>query len=78
MRVHIAIRYPRGNGVMTEWKTPLPVYQTRHRTPCAQWMKTLHFSRLAPLAIYALKACEELEQQGIHAALYDMRFAKTD
>jgi 1-deoxy-D-xylulose-5-phosphate synthase len=25
---------------------------------------------------YALKACEQLEQQGISAALYDMRFVK--
>jgi 1-deoxy-D-xylulose-5-phosphate synthase len=31
---------------------------------------------IGPIGNYALKACEQLEEQGISAALYDMRFVK--
>ncbi|MFM9985647.1 MAG: 1-deoxy-D-xylulose-5-phosphate synthase [Flavobacteriales bacterium] len=70
-----SIRYPRGNGVMTEWKTPFQFIKpgTGRRVRNGE---DIAFLTIGPIGNYALKACEELEQQGINAALYDMRFAK--
>lgn len=70
-----SIRYPRGNGVMTEWKTvmkPIKVGTGR---------KLTNGEDIAILTIghpgnYAQKAIELLKEKGISAAHYDMRFAK--
>lgn len=70
-----SIRYPRGNGVLTEWKTAMQLI-----TPgTGRKVKSgddLAFLTLGPIGNYALKACAQLEEKGISAALYDMRFAK--
>ncbi len=69
------IRYPRGNGVMTDWKTPFELIKpgTGRRI---QTGDDVAFLTLGPIGNYALKACEQLQEKGISAALYDMRFAK--
>ena len=70
-----SIRYPRGNGVMVDWKTPLKEISIGQ----GRRIKTgndIAFLTLGPIGNYALKACQELEEQGISAALYDMRFVK--
>jgi 1-deoxy-D-xylulose-5-phosphate synthase len=70
-----SIRYPRGNGVMTEWKTPLQYIKpgTGRKVRSGS---DIAFLTIGPMGNHALKACEELEAKGISAALYDMRFAK--
>lgn len=70
-----SIRYPRGNGVLVDWKTPLkaiPIGQGRK----VKSGNDVAFLTIGPIGNYALKACNELEEQGISAALYDMRFVK--
>ena len=70
-----SIRYPRGNGVMIDWKTPFEKIQI------GQGRKVNDGEEVAILTIghpgnFAVKACEELEKEGIRPAHYDMRFVK--
>ena len=69
------IRYPRGKGVMPNWKTPFKSIKI------GTGRKVKNGSDVAILSIghignYALKAATELEEENIDAAVYDMRFAK--
>lgn len=70
------IRYPRGQGVMPNWKTPF------RKLKIGKGQKIKNGSDIAILSIghignYAIKAAEMLEsQENIDAAVYDMRFAK--
>ncbi|MBC7744883.1 MAG: 1-deoxy-D-xylulose-5-phosphate synthase [Flavobacterium sp.] len=70
-----SIRYPRGNGVMPEWKRPL------NFIPIGKARKICGGEDVAILTIghignEAVKACLELNAEGIHPAHYDMRFVK--
>jgi 1-deoxy-D-xylulose-5-phosphate synthase len=70
-----SIRYPRGAGVMTEWKTPLREVQI------GKGRKLINGDSIAILTIghpgnFVAKACAILQEDGISAAHYDMRFAK--
>jgi 1-deoxy-D-xylulose-5-phosphate synthase len=70
-----AIRYPRGRGVMPEWKTPfseLPVGKGRMTRDGAD----AAVITIGHVGNAALAACEELEQQGISVAHFDMIFLK--
>jgi 1-deoxy-D-xylulose-5-phosphate synthase len=70
-----SIRYPRGNGVMTDWKTPFKsiTIGTGRRVRSGEDIAILS---IGPIGNYGLKACEELQDKNISAALYDMRFVK--
>jgi 1-deoxy-D-xylulose-5-phosphate synthase len=70
-----SIRYPRGNGVMTDWKTPFKIIKV------GKGRKLKEGTDIALLSIghignEATKATEELSKQGISVAHYDLRFAK--
>jgi 1-deoxy-D-xylulose-5-phosphate synthase len=70
-----SIRYPRGQGVMPNWKTPFEEIEI------GTGRKIKEGEELAILSIghignYAVEVCEKLEKQGISIAHYDMRFAK--
>lgn len=70
-----SIRYPRGNGVMPEWKTPF------RKITIGQGRRIQNGDDIALLTIghvgnFAVEACRQLELKGIKAAHYDMRFAK--
>ncbi|MGE5424605.1 MAG: 1-deoxy-D-xylulose-5-phosphate synthase [Syntrophothermus sp.] len=70
-----AIRYPRGRGVMPGWKTPLK------EVPVGKGQMLMDGNDVAIVSIghvgnNALQACRNLQDQGISAALYDMRFLK--
>jgi 1-deoxy-D-xylulose-5-phosphate synthase len=70
-----AIRYPRGKGVMTEWKTPFKEIKI------GTGRRVRNGSDLAILTIghpgnFALEAAEKLKQAGADVAVYDMRFVK--
>ncbi len=70
-----AIRYPRGRGVMHQWKTPfeaLPVGKGR----MVRDGKNMAIITIGHLGNVALDACAQLAEQGIEAALYDIRFLK--
>ncbi|MAC96487.1 MAG: 1-deoxy-D-xylulose-5-phosphate synthase [Flavobacteriales bacterium] len=69
------IRYPRGQGVMPQWKTPFK------KIKIGEGRKVKSGDDIAILSIghignYALKAAQELESANVSAAHYDMRFAK--
>jgi 1-deoxy-D-xylulose-5-phosphate synthase len=70
-----SIRYPRGNGVMTNWKTPFKEIKigTGRKVKNGEDLAILSIGHIGN---YALEACNELTKKGINAALYDMRFVK--
>ena len=70
-----SIRYPRGQGVMPNWKTPF------EEIKIGTGRKIKEGEELAILTIghmgnYAVEVCEKLLKQGIHIGHYDLRFAK--
>ncbi len=70
-----SIRYPRGTGVMPEWRTPL------EKVEVGMGRKLIEGEEIAILSIgqvgnYALKAAEELRKERINPSVYDMRFVK--
>jgi len=70
-----SIRYPRGNGVMTEWKTPF------REIKVGTGRKVTAGEDLAILTIghpgnFAQEAIQELKESGASVAHYDMRFVK--
>lgn len=73
--VPYSIRYPRGAGVMPEWKTAF------NRIPTGQGRIIKEGEDVAILTLghignYAVEACENLEKDGLNPAHYDMRFVK--
>ncbi len=69
------IRYPRGKGVMPEWRTPLEEIEL------GKGRKLRDGADMAILTIghignYAVEACEILAEEGMDVAHYDMRFVK--
>lgn len=70
-----AIRYPRGRGVMPEWKTPF------NQLPVGKGRMVRNGKDLAIISIghpgnVALEACKLLAAKNIDVALYDIRFLK--
>ena len=69
------IRYPRGEGVMPEWRTPFA------EIPIGKGRKLKDGRGIAILSIghpgnFAASAIRELRTEGLDPAHYDMRFAK--
>lgn len=69
------IRYPRGQGVMPEWQTPM------EKVTIGTGRKLKEGKDAAILTIghvgnYATQACETLTEEGLDIAHYDMRFVK--
>lgn len=70
-----SIRYPRGQGVMVDWRTPMreiPVGQGR----IIQEGEEVALLTIGHIGNYAVTACEMLEKEGFNPAHYDMRFVK--
>lgn len=70
-----SIRYPRGQGVMPEWKTPM------REIPIGQGRIIKEGEEVAILTIghignYAVAASNMLAEEGLNPAHYDMRFVK--
>ena len=70
-----AIRYPRGNGVLVDWRKPLEKIEIgKGRT--LKNGDDVAILTLGHIGNFATKACEELQILGISAAHYDIRFVK--
>jgi 1-deoxy-D-xylulose-5-phosphate synthase len=69
------IRYPRGNGVMPNWKTPFQEIQIGSGRKLKEG-SDIAILTLGPVGNFASEACDLLSKQGISAGLYDMRFIK--
>jgi 1-deoxy-D-xylulose-5-phosphate synthase len=70
-----SIRYPRGNGVMVDWKKPM------REIKIGTGRKVTNGNDIAILTIghpgnFAQEAIAELADQGVSVAHYDMRFVK--
>lgn len=70
-----SIRYPRGNGVMVNWKTPFKKIEIGKGRKLRDG-KDVAILSLGHPGNFAAKAIEKLEAEGVTAAHYDMRFAK--
>jgi 1-deoxy-D-xylulose-5-phosphate synthase len=71
----ISIRYPRGEGVMPNWRTPL------EKLKIGKGRKIKDGEQVAILTIghignYAVTACDILALEGYNPAHYDLRFVK--
>lgn len=69
------IRYPRGEGVMPDWKKPFTKIQIGKGRIIKEG-EDVAILTIGHIGNYAVKACEILENEGINAAHYDMRFVK--
>lgn len=70
-----SIRYPRGNGVMTNWKTPLKALKVGTGRKIRSG-EEVAFLTIGAIGNLTKKACEQLDAEGVSAAHYDMRFVK--
>ncbi len=69
------IRYPRGAGVMPEWKLPMEAIEIGKGRVVIEG-EDMAILTIGHVGNFAAEACEKLENEGISAALYDMRFVK--
>ena len=74
-KLPFVIRYPRGEGVMPEWKTPF------EEVKIGTGRKLKDGTEIAILSLghpgnFAAAAIRDLKNDGIHPAHYDMRFVK--
>lgn len=70
-----SIRYPRGNGVMPEWKRPLKAIKVGTGRKICDGEEVAILS-IGHIGNEAVTACKELNTEGIHPAHYDIRFVK--
>lgn len=69
------IRYPRGNGVMPDWKRPFKALEIgKGRKICDG--EDVAILSIGHVGNFAVEACQELSTEGIHPAHYDLRFVK--
>lgn len=70
-----SIRYPRGQGVMPNWKTPFEEIEIGTGRKIREG-EELAILTIGHIGNYAVEVCEHLELQGIEVGHYDLRFAK--
>lgn len=70
-----SIRYPRGQGVMPEWKTPMKNIEIGKGRLIKDGEEIAILSLGHP-GNFVVEACKELMDEGVNPAHYDMRFAK--
>ena len=69
------IRYPRGNGMLPDWKRPLNELQVgKGRKVCDG--EDVAILTIGHVGNFAVEACKELNSDGINPAHYDLRFVK--
>ena len=70
-----SIRYPRGNGVMNDWRRPMKAIEVGKARMVTDGEDVAILS-IGTIGNEVVKACTELNSEGIHPAHYDMRFVK--
>jgi 1-deoxy-D-xylulose-5-phosphate synthase len=70
-----SIRYPRGQGVMPNWRTPFEKIEIGKGRKIKEG-EDLAILTFGHIGNYAIEACQRLSKQGINPAHYDLRFAK--
>ncbi|WP_454881943.1 1-deoxy-D-xylulose-5-phosphate synthase [Sphingobacterium detergens] len=69
------IRYPRGNGVMPDWRRPFTEIEIGKGRVITEG-EELAILSFGAIGNEAVKAVQQLNELGIHPAHYDLRFAK--
>lgn len=70
-----SIRYPRGQGVMPDWRTPFEEIEIGTGRTIAEG-EDLAILTIGHIGNYAIEVCEKLAKQGVKIGHYDLRFAK--
>lgn len=70
-----SIRYPRGNGVMPEWKRPMKALEIGKSRTVTEG-EDIAILSIGHIGNEAIKATIELNSEGVYPAHYDMRFVK--
>lgn len=70
-----SIRYPRGNGVMADWKKPFQKIEVGTGRKVTEGHEMVILT-IGHIGNYADKAVRELAKEGLSIAHYDMRFVK--
>jgi 1-deoxy-D-xylulose-5-phosphate synthase len=70
-----SIRYPRGQGVMTEWRTPFEQIEIG-KARIIKEGEGIAILSIGHIGNYVVEACDILAEKDIHPAHYDLRFAK--
>ena len=70
-----SIRYPRGTGVMPNWKTPFEEIEIGTGR-CIKEGEEIAILTIGHPGNFAVKACELLSEDGLQPAHFDMRFVK--
>jgi 1-deoxy-D-xylulose-5-phosphate synthase len=70
-----SIRYPRGQGVLSNWRTPMEEIKIGTGRKIADG-EDLAILSIGHIGNYAVDVCKRFSKKGISVAHYDMRFAK--
>jgi 1-deoxy-D-xylulose-5-phosphate synthase len=70
-----SIRYPRGQGVIPNWKTPFEEIEIGTGRKIKEG-EELAILTIGHIGNHAVEACESLQAKGIEIGHYDMRFVK--
>lgn len=70
-----SIRYPRGQGVMPQWRTPMEEIKIGTGRKIREGEEVAILS-IGHIGNYAVEVTEKLAKRGIEVAHYDMRFVK--
>jgi 1-deoxy-D-xylulose-5-phosphate synthase len=73
--IPFTIRYPRGEGVMPNWKTPFELIEIGKGRKLKEG-KDLAIVSIGHIGNLALEAANNLESEGISVAMFDARFVK--
>ncbi|TAF68192.1 MAG: 1-deoxy-D-xylulose-5-phosphate synthase [Cytophagales bacterium] len=71
----ISIRYPRGEGVMPDWRKPFAKIEIG-KGRLVREGEEVAILTIGHIGNYAVKTCDMLAEEGIFPAHYDMRFVK--
>lgn len=69
------IRYPRGEGVMPEWRTPFEKVEIGRGRKVRDGEEVAILT-IGPIGNFVAEACKMLEKEGLSPAHYDLRFVK--
>jgi 1-deoxy-D-xylulose-5-phosphate synthase len=75
LKTAFTIRYPRGEGVMPDWRKPFQKLEIG-KGQLIKEGEDVAILTIGHIGNYATKSCEMLEKEGINAAHYDLRFVK--
>ncbi|GCC50892.1 1-deoxy-D-xylulose-5-phosphate synthase [Chryseotalea sanaruensis] len=70
-----SIRYPRGQGVMPNWRLPMQEIEIGKGRKLREG-EDLAILTIGHIGNYGVEVCDKLEKQNVHIGHYDMRFVK--